>query len=269
MATPTASSPNTARMMNQSGMDLPFLETASFWSNIAVVALTVLAAIAGVFALYFSSRLGALKDENFARFRLESTEKIAVANSEAAKANEGLARANLEIAQLTAETAKLNTESQALQLEVAKARREAEQDRLERVKLEAQIAPRRLTMDQRKAIGASLKRFAGRKLNLLTYVYDLEGAVLASQIKPALEEAGILVNAKISQVMVIGGFIAGIWVNGPPTEQDLVKALVDSLISDGKLNAANRGANQFGGADPAEGVNIMVGFKPLSPPTSK
>jgi hypothetical protein len=69
-------------------MDLPFLETASLWFNIAVVALTVLAAIAGVFSLYFSSRLDALKDSDFARFQLESREKIAAANSAPAEANE-------------------------------------------------------------------------------------------------------------------------------------------------------------------------------------
>jgi hypothetical protein len=84
----------------------------------------------------------------------------------------GLAKADTEIT-------RLKTETQALQLEVATAKKETEHERLERVKLEAQIAPRRLTTEQQKAIAGSLKNFKGRKVRLLTHVYDLEGAVLA------------------------------------------------------------------------------------------
>ena len=62
--------------------------------------------------------------------------------------------------------------------------------------------------------------------------------------------------------MVIGGFIAGLVVNGPPAEQDFVKAIVESLTSVGNLRAGNRGTTHIAGADPAKGVNILVGFKP-------
>jgi hypothetical protein len=100
-------------------MNLSSLEAASLWSNIVVVVLTVLAAIAGVFAfnvaavvltvpaaiagafaLYFSSRLGALKDaevkqiaeqERLARVqieaRLESRRMSIVLFDEALKGN--------------------------------------------------------------------------------------------------------------------------------------------------------------------------------------
>jgi hypothetical protein len=79
--------------MNETGMNLAYLEAASFWSNIVAVALTVLAAIATAFALYFSLRVGRVKDQNFARFQLESTEKIAEANERSGK----LEHSNLEL----------------------------------------------------------------------------------------------------------------------------------------------------------------------------
>lgn len=72
MATPEHSNPDTAATTNQNGMDVAFLETASFWSNIAVVAFGVMAAVAAAFALYFGSRLGAAKDAGLELFQSES-----------------------------------------------------------------------------------------------------------------------------------------------------------------------------------------------------
>jgi hypothetical protein len=109
---PDPKSPKATTTESQNGRDRASLQAASSWSNIVVVGLGVLTAIAGVLALYFSQRLKALEDADFARFQLESTERIAVANSEAAKANERAAEAHLETAKirekLTART--LNTE---------------------------------------------------------------------------------------------------------------------------------------------------------------
>src|SRR5262245_28534992 len=113
-------------------MDLPFLETAWFWSNIAVVTFGVLAAIAGGAVWYFSSRLDALKDSDFARFKLESTKEIAAANSSAAEANErakqyesGIATANARAAEAQMEASKANERA-------SDANRIAEGERLER-----------------------------------------------------------------------------------------------------------------------------------------
>src|SRR5438034_3297997 len=88
------------------------------------------------------------------------------------------------------------------------------------------------------------------------------GPILAYQIKTALQQAGILVDDQISKILVVGGFAVGIQVNGPLAEQDLVKALADSLAHEGKLFAGSRGNKSSPGADPAKGVNILVGVKP-------
>jgi hypothetical protein len=170
------------------------------------------------------------------------------------------------VAEAQAKARKFEAEIASSNARAEEAKKIAEQERLERVKLEAQLAPRRLSSEQQKAIAVSLKRFNGRKVKLITYAHDLEAGLLATQIKPALLEAGIRVDDQISGVMVVGGFVAGVWVNGPPVEQDLVKALFDTLVQDGKLVARNNGTKPFAGAaNPADGVNILVGVKPLSP----
>jgi len=183
------------------------------------------------------------------------------------EAKKGVAEANMEIARLTAETARLNKDSQVLQSDVAKARRESEQDRLERLKLEAQVAPRRLNVEQQKAITASLKGFNGRAVRLATYQFDVDAGILATQVKPALQQAGILVEDGISRVFLIGGFAVGIHIAGPATEQDLVKALTDSLVRDGKLAASNTGTKQPPGVVGTDKVTVLIGPKPLSEST--
>jgi hypothetical protein len=197
------------------------------------IIVTVIAAIA---VAYFSFR-----SWNAGNKLQDALNADAQARIEEAKRDSkvGLAKADAEIARLKVENANLYKESQALQLEVAKAKKDAEQEKIERLKLEAQVAPRRLTREQQKAIAAALKPFSGRNVGLFTYVYDLEGAILASQIKPALVEAGISVQDRTSTVMIIGGFTAGISVSGPDSEQGLVRAIADSLRRDAAMENYN------------------------------
>jgi len=107
--------------------------------------------------------------------------------------------------------------------------------------------PRRLTAEQRKAVTASLKAFSGRTVRLATYQLDVDAGLLATQLKPALQEAGLLVEDMISRIFLIGGFAAGPHVAGPSTEQDFVKALTESLMRDGKLVAYNNRTQQAPG----------------------
>src|SRR5260221_702783 len=58
---PDSDKPNSATTKSHRGMDQSFLETASSWSIIAVVVLSVLAAVAGISALFFSTRLSTQK----------------------------------------------------------------------------------------------------------------------------------------------------------------------------------------------------------------
>jgi hypothetical protein len=118
----------------------------------------VLAAIAGGFAYYFSSRVDIQKDSAFARFRLESTERIAAANSAAAEANERAKRYESDIA---------SANSRA-----AEAMRIAEQERLARVKIEERLAWLDLSPEQEKSLSSKMQPFTGQRFKLITYQDD-------------------------------------------------------------------------------------------------
>jgi hypothetical protein len=61
--------------MNHKGVNLPFLETASFWTNVAVIVLTILTALALALGLFFSRRLTVAKDAELRRFQDESKKR--------------------------------------------------------------------------------------------------------------------------------------------------------------------------------------------------
>jgi hypothetical protein len=82
-----------------------FLNWAAYWTGIATVGFTALAAVFGVFAWYFSLKASDVKDEQLSKFQTESKVAIANANADAAKANEEAAKARLELEQIKAKHA--------------------------------------------------------------------------------------------------------------------------------------------------------------------
>jgi CRISPR/Cas system CMR-associated protein Cmr1 (group 7 of RAMP superfamily) len=74
------------------------LESVSYWSGVAAVTLTGLAALAGVVTWYSSSKLAAKKDEDFRQFRQTSESEIAAANERAAKLEKEAEEARLKTA---------------------------------------------------------------------------------------------------------------------------------------------------------------------------
>ena len=204
---------------------------------------------------------------------------IAAANARADEATARVKGAEAQIASANAASrdavAKVSTAQARIaeaEARAAEARSMAEQERLERVRLEAQIAPRRLTAPQVEEIARAVQRFSGRNVSVVSYSLDLEAAVLGQLIEAALKSGGLHVQANLASVMPFGGFLVGIHVNGPASQQDLVTALSVILRADGGLVVAldaptNAGAGiesgGTGGESPA--VVITVGVKPLAP----
>ncbi len=145
-------------------MTLPSLETASFWANVAVVVLTVLAALSGAFALYFSMKVSTVKDVAFDRFKVESATAISLADARAAEANR-MAKAiehdnltlrgqvaNLEIQATTDNERALKLESDNLKLQATVATLEKETA----VARERQAGAERLLAEVSKRMGPRL-----------------------------------------------------------------------------------------------------------------
>lgn len=167
-----------------------------------------------------------------------------------------------ELAQLAKDTADANARA-------AEANQKAEQERLERLRLEAVVAPRSLSLDQQRSIANAWKAFAGRKVSLTTYALDAEGATLGKQIIACLREAGLNAEDRTASNMPLGGFALGVHVNG--SDNELVSAIATALQSVGHLAVEQHGPSlrnaSIASGDPSAGTDltasILVGVKPI------
>jgi hypothetical protein len=147
----------------------------------------------------------------------------------------------------------------------------AESERLLRIRLEASIAPRSLTLDQQKQIAAALQKFKGHGVLVSSYAMDGESALLGSQLIAALRAAKIVVANGLSGGSVSGRFETDVHVRSPQSENGFAAALADTLTHIGGLKVVLNdpqprfGAAMVGGVEsfPAGTifVTVMVGVK--------
>jgi hypothetical protein len=214
-------------------------------------------------------------------------EKAAKASADAADANE-----RTELARLSAAEASVKAEGFRLEIAQAKERaaqaeRMAESERLERIKLEAAVAPRRLTRDQQGTVADKLRRFSGRPpLTVASYSLDGEGSALGLNIIAALKIAGLDARSDLANLLQSGGLLWGVHIHGPEAQQDVVRAIAEALSSEGirtfvnfpsligtalkgiQISGSTRisggdGATNAGPTAPGTPVHIMVGVKPI------
>ena len=200
-----------------------------------------LAILLEIFAFPYSERI-----DDLSKQELTTAQKQAEASFDnSVKANE---RAGDAI------RAASNNEREAARLE-----KEAEHERLSRVKLEAQIQPRELTLAQQMDIASACKRFSGHTIEIRSYVLDGEGWRLAQEIKAALEVGGIHVSDLSSRRIEFGGFIVGVLIGGPAKEQGLIDTLKMSIGGIGKIILTEQTGTRMINE---EVVTILVGVKP-------
>src|SRR5438309_1639609 len=124
-------------------MPQSFLEFWSFWTQVAFVVLSFLAASVAVLSLIFGVKLGHVKDDALAHFQAESSAAIEAAKAQAAKANEGSEKAKADAAQANERAALAQERALKFELELAKVNR--------------RIDPREITADQRDRLIEALK----------------------------------------------------------------------------------------------------------------
>jgi len=161
-------------------------------------------------------------------------------------------------------TAQIKSDTQVASLE-----RQAEADRLERVKLEAVVSPRKLTPEEQMAVVARLSTFAGQKVVLTSWATDGEAWSVGQYIGGCLEAAGLIVIDERGKFASIGGYRMGVKVGG--TSAALVAELMTAFKDDGNLRLVSEdkdmgkmvltmpGAPEVSGAAAA----IFIGTKPL------
>jgi hypothetical protein len=186
------------------------------------------------------------------------------------------------IADSEAQVASANASSRDAVVKVAEAEARAEEarsmaeaERLERIRLQAIVAPRSLSLDQQQQIATAVRRFAGHRVLVSSYGLDGEGAALGAQIiillRSALGNDNVLDDR--ASLVVTGGFELGVHVRGPDSESAFVSTLSNALSSIGQLQTfvndprprAGGGIGGGGAAFPAGTifVSVMVGIKPV------
>lgn len=169
-------------------MTLNSLETASSWFNISVVVLTLLLAIAGFFAWYFSTKLGTMKDEALTRFKTEAGREIASAGARAAEANKTAAEAGAQVAAA-------NERTKILELEVPKQRERAAKAEKALLELQEKLKDRHLTAPQRVDLIKFLNRSSDGAIEVICAGgQNPEPCLFASEIVEILKSTGWTVS---------------------------------------------------------------------------
>jgi hypothetical protein len=167
--------------------------------------------------------------------------------------------------------------------ETAELRKQAAELTAGNLKLEAQIAPRRLTIDQQRSIAGHCSTFknlfAGKRIKLVSYSLDTEGFVLAEQLVTALRMKPCEMFIDDDAMTVTPGEKVVFGINVFGTDSELAKKIAEAIGSSGKPIAVG-----FTATDPTAGsivslstansrlphdAIVLVGLKPPDADTIK
>ena len=221
------------------------------------------------------------KDEKIAEAGLAAES----AKNEAAKANERATASEAKIAQAQKQSAEQQTKIIQAEQQIAEAAKHAalaneraavaqhaaETEKLERIKLEELVAPRRLSVDAQLRLTETLRHFSGSK-KLVTvdwYRSDVEAAGLGLQLMVATISAPISGGSAQGSKLPGRLLIQGIWIS--PPDSPIAKAIRDDLQAAGlEVRLGESIPNEmFDSASdlvrtPADiGAEIFIGAKPL------
>lgn len=132
----------------------------------------------------------------------------------------------------------------------------------ENLRLEALIQPRELTGAEKASLREAVKPFAGRSLTIISYGMGAQARRLGNIIGPVLWDARIRAENRLGTMNVLGGgFVEGIEITGPDSQNDLIAALLKSPLGSDKRFGAFKGVNR----NKSQGapVNILIGVKPI------
>lgn len=242
----------------------------TFWNTSANI-LIVIVLIAGAYLYYaqyktrdISIKLGKAKDEliqlkdreqalQIVKVKTESEENIARVKAEAEK----------QIALLNAETSKAKSEIAKAQAEVAKANEKAEAEHLERIRLEAELAPR--TMEQRES-AKELLQFQGINV-IIESLAESEPWRTAGQIAWTLNNAKWNILPGMKRFLDATHFFDGVAIEtnvGARPREDRSIEVADALVAILAKNNIEAHRRPSGVDLPLNTIRIRVGLKPAT-----
>ena len=238
----------------------PSLETASWLSDRAgwVLAVSLLFGFAATVLIIW---MGAVKEHHWDLLRETASKKIGELGLEVANANVVVAKAN----ENAAEANKLAADANLM----------AETEKIERLRLQASLAPRRISPADIPNLVGSLASTKGLEIDIISYEY------LETDIGPlARSIEGVLIAAQAKPVVFTpfpgSGWARGVVIttveNSSPETESIANGIVSSLnmigiISGrgGSFKQSDPIAGAFSGPDgmqPRQKLHILVGSKP-------
>jgi len=216
-----------------------FLERGLNWSTLAYIVFVCLAAAASFLLALFAGRVTSAKDTELKTLQSASAEAVAHAHAGAERAHAQAAIAYQEQRRLEADMAHAKAHREELRKENLELQLAVEKERTARLRLEQQLGARHIGAAQRQAMQTALADFQGQKMAIVTLPGDPEITAFASEIKAALEAAGMTVT--MAPALVFGKPQAGIaWDVGLHRRQfatALAKAFVEAGVCSGPITA--------------------------------
>jgi hypothetical protein len=209
-----------------------------------------------------------------AAIRIHEADRLSAAEIVAGEANERAGEANEKAARLEQGNIVLSGDQERLGIALAQAQRQFEDEHLANLKLEAEIAPRRMSRVQQNAVAVRCQSLKFVNVVIESYAMDAESAILAEQIVSALQlarkdGARLVVVDHTASIVTVGGFSLGVHVTG--TNKEAASLIRTALSQDGKLAVAPEDSSgEANGTleirqmpSPADDVSILVGVKPV------
>lgn len=254
------------------GLDLHAWEQLMLVS-LAFAALAAIAVVVTTAAVVTVQKSEAERAKNeLGAYKLEAATKIAEANSAGEAAKKHAADANNEAERANERAAELEKGNLILQGDV-------ERERIARLKLEEQLAPRSLSSDQQASLTAALAQFKGTALDILIYGGGSADALpLAGMISDALTAAGwhVRIWNTISPVRWVRGILVQTRASSDGAVENPAVALILALRT--SLGDGVSGYEQFPAdekqppesglmgpgweMDKVASIRMMVGSKP-------
>jgi hypothetical protein len=145
--------------------------------------------------------------------------------------------------------------------DAAQALQEAESEKLARLKLEKEIAPRTLDDPTRQKLGKELSifvpHFSGRKIKVISYSGDAEGIVFSLEVMDILTRAGIEVDPIIGRLIPVGIVDTGVKMTGPSGDEGFMRSFATSIHSQLDTDVTAEWNPKY------TELTIMVGVKPV------
>lgn len=182
-------------------MTLRTLESLTFWFGAAAIVLSVLAALASGLTWYFRNSRDTARDAASSLYKAESDARIAEASAAAGIADARAAEANLKAAEATALAESFRLDIAQANKGAAEANAAAERERLERLKIQASLAPRVIPVAEGQAMSQTLKSFGPQSVQVVALSNVTEVAHFTQSVVHALQGAGWTV----AHAVVLGG----------------------------------------------------------------